>query len=83
MASDVAALLHDAKQLEHHELGGLVHELLRVLGEEDGAEGSGIEVAWGDEARHRLAELDSGSVAAVDGPETIALARAELAKRRA
>ncbi len=83
MDSDVSALLHDARQLEHHELVGLVHELLRILSDDAESESSEIENAWDEEIRHRLAELETGAVATVNGPETIALARAELAKHRA
>lgn len=84
MSPDAAEILERAKQLEHDQIAALVHELLGVLEEDEG--GTDLEVmqsAWETELRRRVDEVANNTVELVDGRETRALAREELAARRA
>lgn len=83
MVPDTAEVLESAKQREHEQIAGLVHELLGVLdGADTHVDQEAVLSAWHAELRHRLTEIERGDVELVDGEESLALARAELAARR-
>lgn len=57
--------------------------MLRLSAEQDTDDGqSDIDAAWDDVIGQRVAEVVNGTARLVDGPETIAQIRAELATRR-
>lgn len=84
MSPDAAEILESAKQLEHDQIAALVHELLGVLEEDEGGTDlEAVQSAWEAEFRRRVDEIRTGAVELVDGQETLALAREDLAARRA
>jgi hypothetical protein len=82
MAPEVTEVLETAKLLGRDQIADLAYELLRVLDDGDvPADPGKAEAAWRAEFHRRIDGVESGAVELVDGPETLALARAMLAAR--
>lgn len=73
MASTIEALEAEALQLSAPERARLVERLITSL-DADPA----IEEAWAAEVERRNAELESGAVALISGPEALARLKAEF-----
>lgn len=65
MSPEVAKLMEQARQLTDDERRELAIELL------DSTVAPEIEAAWADEARRRVAEVDSGQVATLSNEEAL------------
>lgn len=83
MAPEVADVLETAKSLNRDQIADLAYHLLQVLDDDlAGVDQARIDAAWRADLRRRTDEIENGRVQLVDGPETLAMARAMLAKRR-
>lgn len=87
MEPRVSELLQDAQKLNHEDMADLVHELLRAFDPPEDMGNStpsddAVDRAWEQEALQRLHEIETGSVQCVNGQETLARARRQLADRR-
>jgi putative addiction module component (TIGR02574 family) len=74
MATHVEALEAEALQLPAAERALLVQALIASLDAE-----AGVEEAWADEVERRNAQIESGEVQMMPGPETLAKIRAKYA----
>ena len=74
MATHVETLEAEALQLPAAERALLVQTLIASLDAE-----AGIEEAWADEVERRHAQIESGEVQMMPGPETLAKIRAKYA----
>ena len=74
MATHVETLEAEALQLPAAERALLVQALIASLDAE-----AGVEEAWADEVERRNAQIESGEVQMMPGPETLAKIRAKYA----
>jgi putative addiction module component (TIGR02574 family) len=74
MATHVETLEAEALQLSAAERALLVQALIASLDAE-----TGVEEAWADEVERRHAQIESGEVQMMPGPETLAKIRAKYA----
>jgi putative addiction module component (TIGR02574 family) len=65
MSSEARKIFDDARKLPNDQRAALVLQLLDTLGPDD----PGVEEAWKDEVRNRLADLRSGAVQTVSWEE--------------
>jgi putative addiction module component (TIGR02574 family) len=73
MSSTVEALEAEALQLSAAERARLVERLIASLDVDPE-----VEVAWAAEVERRNAEIESGAVALISGPEALAKLKAEF-----
>jgi putative addiction module component (TIGR02574 family) len=73
MSSTVEALVAGALQLSAGERARLVERLIASLDIDPG-----VEKAWAAEVERRNAEIESGDVALISGPDALAELRAEF-----
>lgn len=74
----VQQLVEEAKQLPYGERAELIEQLIAASAQDaDPA----IEKAWGDEALHRLKEIEEGKVQLIPGEEVMARARKIIGRK--
>ncbi|HEY6327875.1 MAG TPA: addiction module protein [Blastocatellia bacterium] len=73
MAATVEGLEADAMQLSAPERARLIERLIASLDADPE-----VEEAWAAEVERRQAEIDSGAVSLLSGPETLAKLKAEF-----
>ncbi|MFV0320424.1 MAG: addiction module protein [Microbacterium sp.] len=78
----LAELIEKARELTPADRVKLAHEILDSVDEPD-APDPVIDAAWQAEFRRRIDDIESGRVRLVDGRETMSIARARIAERRA
>lgn len=78
----LAELIAKARELAPADRVKLAHELLDSV-EESAEPDPAIDAAWQAELRRRIDDIESGRVRLVDGRETLRIARARIAERRA
>lgn len=81
MTSKLAEYIEAGKQLTVDERLEVAHQLLLSV-HDGGRDDESAEGEWVAEIEHRANDILSGAVATVDGPESHARIRAELAARR-